>query len=308
VLAAVRRQTRFGAHLAEAIKDSELSLEAISTRLRVDHGIGVSPSVLTSWKRYGRLPRRTEGDQELIQALEQVLARPAGELWLSLERDRHQRKAVAVRGAVPESPPRRAARRPNAEEPAVDLLRRRMCELASSDDYVTTAVEERITIGRDRYEHLRRVRLTVRDVGEGRTDCYRLIYAPNSAENQLRSEWRCRIGRRIEGEKNSGLGVVELLFDRVLALGTSHTFGYVEVGARSGMPRTWVRRGIGHSSVDVMDMIVRFESPPARVFTCQWDQQGEPPTITNEVGLIDGTATLHLTKPAPGLYGLTWLW
>lgn len=314
VRAAARRKTRLGAQLAKAITASPLTLEEISLRLRTDHGIGVSPATISTWT-HGRLPRRTAGDQKRIQALEQVLGRPAGELWLLLERDRQDRKAVTRRHAPQASAPQtsRAAGRPAAEEPEVDRLRQRLRELASSDDYVTTAVDELITIGRDRYEHRRRVRLTVRDLGGGRTDCYRLLYTPNpNSDNDkkppIHREWACRVGRRVQGSKTSGLAAAELLFDRVLDPGTSHTFGYVEEGFRIGTPRRWVRRGVGHSSVDLVKMVVRFETSPAQVFTCQWAQQGQPPTTTVEIDLVDNTATLLLTKPAPGLHGLTWRW
>lgn len=304
----VRRPTRLGRRISEKLDSSGQSQKAVLRRVREEHGVTLSASTLSTWIT-GRLPRRDGSDRVAIEALEGVLDCTAGELWLALEADRADRadrfnRPAAHSAAGPGL--RLPATRPGSEESQVERLRRFVRECGSSDDYAVTAVKELVEIGADRYERERRVRLNVRAFSD-RTDCYRLVFEPSpTSKLPIFPSLHCRVGRRVPWEDD--LACVELLFDRVLRRGESHVLEYVERGPRRGSPLSWVRRGIGHSAVDMLTTAVRFETPPKQVFTCRWDQRGQRPVERVEVELVDRVATLSIPKPAPGLWGLAWLW
>ncbi len=259
----------------------------------------VSPSAISNWT-HGRLPRRTPDDRRRTEAMEQVLRVRAGDLRLPLERDRADRGRTGPR--TPDS-----GRSPAGEENPVLDLRERMVRIGGSDAYAVVAVEERILVGRDRHEHQRTVRLTLRAL-DPFTDCYRLIWTPDDGEarSEIVALDGCRKGRTLPGD--AGLSGVELLFDHVLKTGSTHTFVYQERVTHSEAPQCWVRRGVGHSSVDRLTTVVRFVRPPARVWSCRWDERGLEPIDRTPATVVDGTATLQIPHPTPGLHGLTWDW
>jgi hypothetical protein len=292
-------QTRFGTTLTDGLRTTGLTLEEMSLLLRTDHDVYVSPSAISNWT-HGRLPRRTPDDERRTAAIEQVLKQPAGEMRFLLERDRANRR----RGLLPAGP---GPRRPNGEEDPVRDLRDRMVKVGGSDAYAVIAVEERVLIGEDHKEYKRTVRLRLRALDE-HTDCYRLVYTPDDGESTsaILARRNCRRGRELVGP--GGLAGIELLFDRVLEKGEAYEFDYQEVVEHSGEPQCWVRRGVGHSSVDLLKTVVRFAVPPARVWACRWDKRGEHPIDLVPVALDGDTVTLLLQHPSPGLHGLTWSW
>lgn len=290
-------KTRFGSLLDQAIRAAETTPEKISAEFKNQHQ--VSPGAMRSWIR-GRVPRHRTGDRELVGALERRLDLQSGELWLLLQRDREDRRPRSVETIAPSTQPR-------TEEVEVEEIRSELRDRGASDDYATVRLEERFFIGRDRRQYRQVVRPTVRALND-KTDAYRLVFSPDDpqAKCQINPLWRCRRGREIR--RPSGLTAVELLFDKgVLARGESFTFDYEELRL-GGAPQNWVRRGVGHSAVEAITMTVQFATPPAHVYKCQWDQRGTHPISTTEIDMVDNTATNHLIKPAPGLWGLCWVW
>ena len=275
-----------------------LSLEETSRRLKAEYGVDASPASISNWT-HGRLPRRTKDCRRLVEALEYLLRRTPGEMQLLLERDREERR--------PKPKPKPVAGQPVTEEVAVRNLRERMLALAASDSYAVTAVDERVLIGADRREYQRTVRLTVRALNSY-TDCYRLVYSPDDgqATSKIRDAWNCRRGRELRGERD--LAEMELLFDRVLDRGATHTFDYVESVQHCGPLQCWARRGVGHSEVAQIRMVVRFAVPPARVWACRWNGRDAGPVERTELAVVDHLATLELAHPTPGLHGIAWSW
>ncbi len=292
-----RDRTRFGTLLAEAAKQNHLTLDQLSTRLAEEYRVHISPSTLSTWMN-GRHPRRVPDDRQRIEALEAILKLHAGELHFELERDRTDRH----RGLVPLSP-----RSPNGEEDPVRDLRDEMVKIGGSDAYTVTAAEDRVLIGDDLKEYLRTCRLTVKAL-DRYTDCYRLVWTPDDGEatSVIVAKDGCRRGRELSGA--SGLSGVELLFDHRLDKESAYSFVYQEQVQHSGEPQCWVRRGVGHSAVDLITITVRFAMLPTAVWACRWDERGVAPIDLEPVPLIGDTATLERPHPAPGLHGLTWSW
>jgi hypothetical protein len=268
-----------------------MSLEVISAQLLELDGVVVSKSTLSNWQS-GRPPRRGAEEDERIYALERVLRLRRGELLLLLDDRpaRGGRAAAAVSGDDETRP-----------------LRTFVGTLGGVSSCITIAVEERVHVAADRRPQQRVVRQTVRAVAEN-ADCYWAIYSADATGpivppvKPLRG---CRVGRLVP---RGDLLAVELLFDRILKPGESHTFDFCIEEKDLTQPVRECRRWAGPPALERLDMTVRFETPPRQVLAGQWRTRRDEIHGARPVPVVDGIARLRLSHPVPGMYGLTWRW
>ena len=286
---------KFSRRLRGAIKASGLKLGTIVRRMREEDGIEVSASTLSNWQ-CGNPPRRISvDDDERIYALERVLKVRRGELLLLLDQERPHRSAIRAR---------RSLAKPDDE---IDTLRRQLNQRGGTFGYITTAVSEVIRVGADHRELLRTVCQTVRAIEEGTVDCYWAFYSADmvGASTDVKGISGCRPGRYVPV---GDIVAMELLFDRLLPRGASHTFQFGVVPRSYSPGEPCVRRSTGQPTLEQLDMIVQFDAPPAEAWTAEWPARGERPTKRERTALSEGAVQLHKPHPVPGIYGLGWSW
>lgn len=104
------------------------------------------------------------------------------------------------------------------------------------------------------------------------------------------------------------LVAAELLFDRILKPGESHTFDFEIEERNLTQPVRDCRRWAGPPALERLAMTVQFDAPPRQVLSCQWRTRADQPHAARPVLVIDGVARLRLSHPVPGMYGLSWRW
>lgn len=288
--------TKFSDTLRTAIQGSGLTLHGISAKLLAEDGVTVSTATLSNWQT-GRAPSRSQEVTARMYALERVLGLQRGKLLLLLDGDPSVQPVV-----VPIQP----ARRSSSPKSEISDLRGLADRLGRVDGYVTTAVTEQVRIGGDRKPHLSVVRQTVLAVGDD-TDCYWLFYSADDggARTYVRPLKGCRPGRHLQ---RGDLVADELLFDKVLKRGESHTFTFRLDFHHRSQPSPLYRRSTGQPTVEKLDMTVMFDVQPRHVWKCVWHARGEAPVDPDPVVLVDGAAHVELTHPVPGMHGLRWTW
>lgn len=286
--------TAFSRTLDEAIRGSTLTLRAICATLAAEDGVSLSASTLSNW-RSGRVPEERSDRNDRVYGLERVLRLDRGSLLLQLDR-----------GTPAPAAPEPSPRRPSPHQALVEF-RDQLGRLGGVGGYVSTRVSESCVIGPDCRRHHRRVRQTTLAT-EDDTDAYWLLASADRRDTTitLQTIKGCRLGRQ---QQQGALRAYELLFDRTLGRGETHTFtyqlGFPEETELVPFIRRWTSPP-GQPALDHFDLEVHFQNPPRQVWECRWPTEAGAPVDVRPVGLGDGRARLTMAHPVPGLIGLRW--
>lgn len=286
-----RRASRFGEVLRAAVERAGISLQDICDLLQEQDQVTVSRSTLSSWQ-CGHTPRRGPEEDKRIYALERVLRLRRGELLLLLEE-------------ASESGEGRPAQ--TGGDDAVRALRVLAGQLGGVSNCILIAVEDEMQVVGRKPQH-RRIRQVVRAVAAN-ADCYWTIYAPDAAGPDVgfAPVHGCRIGRKI---RQGDLIAVELLYDRILQPGETHTFTFQLDEQQLTQPVRDCRRWAGPPALESLRMSVVFDSTPLprQILACQWDTRDQLTRPGRPVQVVEGVARLNMAHPPAGMYGLRWRW
>jgi hypothetical protein len=294
-----RKSTPFGDAIRAAIDQAGLSLGEISEIAATFDRVELPPATVSNWQN-GRTPLPGPDRDRKIHALERILGLSRGELLLLLAQVAPNRAPAA---------PQQPLRPPAAPHHQLVALRESVGRLGGVDGYVTTVVKERFVVARDHRHLYRLVQQTIRATSDF-TDCYWLFASAEDedAEVKVRPVPPCRVGRRVQ---HGPLIAAELLFDKTLRRGETHTFEFRLDCQQVPHPQPFVRRWTsppGQPCLDSLELAVRFEAAPRQVWECEWPtEHGDP--IDLRLAPLNGD-TVHLTRthPVPGLVGLRWSW
>lgn len=283
---------RFSERLRRAISDQNLKLATISRRLLEEDRLSVSPSTLSNWQN-GQPPRRNPEDDRRIQALERVLRLRSGELLMLLDLERQTSRSRLNRPIPrPDSP--------------IEALRASLNRRGGTSGYVTIQLTDTVTIDADWRERDRRVQVTVRAIENGVVDSYWAFYDADAVDSvtDFKVHSGCRIGRFVfAGE----LVAVELLFDRLLPLGGTHTFEFSVLARAGGVNEPHVRRAVSQPTFESLQMYVRFAVSPQAVWAAEWPTPEGPSIKGKALQIKNDTVDVSYAHPAIGMYGVEWM-
>jgi hypothetical protein len=270
--------TAFARELRAAIDRSGRPLAAICAELATVQ-TPISPASLSAWQRGRYAPTP---DQRL-HALERVLGLRAGTLTIHLPR--------------PPAPPAAAV--------TVDRLDRDLAASAQPSlpgDYLLIAVHDDVQV--DEQGRLTiSVRQTVRAARPG-VDAAWHLHPPGTAGARTPRPAGlgvagCRPGRQVR--LPSGQLATELLFDRQLVPGETHTFRTHEPAVPASA--SYHREVRGHT-VERLLIRVSFARPPAAAWISHQPPGGA--AAQHPATVRDAAVTLAVTSPAPAAYGIRW--
>lgn len=297
---AARHADSFDEALRAAVRARGLSLERLRARL-ADRGLRVGVTTLSYWQRGVRRPERPES-LRAVAALEEILGLPSYSLTTLLGPPRPRGAAAAHA---------RDLRRYAATMYAPDALTSLLPELDDAVGKLQLDCQiHTVYIGRNRNV----VRGEVLQVVRALQDVDRtvaIVWSDGAAgvhDSELRATRSCRVGRT-RRDREAGVLVGELLFDRRLRAGDTHVLGYEHVDVGAAECREFVygfRFPIGqHVSV------VRFhpDALPVRCRRFVAHRATGPERAAAELTLdAHHSVYLSITGPKPGVAGIRWDW
>ncbi|AQS70151.1 hypothetical protein [Streptomyces pactum] len=292
----------FHVALRAAIAARGLPLQRVQHHLS-RHGVRVGVTSLSYWQQGARRPQRPES-LRAVRALEEILQLPEESLIRLL--------AEADEDTSAERPAGRSYR---AYVEASGVLDRLLAELdhPSSDGGVhTLGHHERIRIGPRRElagresQHIVRAHRDGVDrfvaVHHGDPGCAPARMTVHALEN-------CRTGR-VRTHHDTGVLVIELLFDTRLRAGDTYLFRYGVEDGTAGVSREYVR-GFG-SAGGQYALQVRFEAAalPVRCHRFTQHSPAAPRGGRQELALSGRHHSVHLVEPRvrSGMLGIGWDW
>lgn len=299
----------FDEALRTALADSGLSLSRVRSRLRAQ-GLSVGESTLSYWQRGLRLPNA--GSAAVVSALEALLGAPPGVLADAL--DRQRRVGTGVRGQY--------SFRELRGEWGITPDELLTTFGAGTPDGPTPHPSLRHLLTHDQLRldaEGRQVSSTTRDVvsavrpGVRRRivsfDTYDTADDPTSSidDVRVRALEGCRLGR-IARDRQAHLLMVELLFDRVLAVDDVHVIAHEVTTPRIRCPGTW---RIIRSEAGPFLQQVQFD-PACLPVRCVREVHvpGVPEPVESEELVIDRTsvASAWFPRRSPGRAGIRLEW
>lgn len=287
-----RHTSRFSEVFRAEVERADISLQDISDLVLQEDGIMVSRSTLSSWQ-CGRTPRRgTEEQDNRIYAVERVLRLHRSQLLLLLDEP-------SIAGS------NEPAQTGGDDE--VRALRVLAGQLGGVSNCIIIAVEDEQRVIDHKVQD-RTVKQVVRAIAPN-ADCYWTIYDPDASgpDVPFTPVQGCRIGRKVP---KGDLIAVELLFDRILQPGETHTFSFRIDEEELTQPVRDCRRWAGPPALELLKMSVHFDekSLPRQVSACQWATDDQLARPARPVRVVEGVARLRMPHPPAGLYGLSWRW
>ncbi|MGY0236347.1 hypothetical protein [Longispora urticae] len=301
-LAQVMRTGPFSVALHLAIESRGWTLERVQRGL-LGHGVGLSLSTLSYWRRGRSRPERPES-LRAVHLIERLLDLPEGSLTGLL--DGRSRPLRPGRSPQPSLDPERLWSAPAG-------LARTFGQLTAppQDHLLRVSVHEELEVGPDRHLRVMRTRLVLLALADRLSHC-RVVYwaeVPGTEPPSIGATRFCRPGR-IRTDLDSGFSVTELVLDRMLQRGEYAALEYeVLPGPTAEIIDEFTRR----SAVPIREyaLSVWFDPAalPARCVRLERRTADGPTSDGEELWLgASGTAQLVVIDAPPGQVGMRWEW
>ncbi|GIG61876.1 hypothetical protein Lfu02_62480 [Longispora fulva] len=291
----------FAVALHRAIEVRGLSLERVQAKLAAA-GVAVSMSTLSLWRRGLRRPERAPS-LRAVTVLENVLDLPEDSLAALLGPPR-------PRGRFVGQPPATGFSRLHEVPHLLDEFGAETRADAINIDLVSESVHDRYEFNEHGAESRIRVRQVARAVGEvGRWLVLHQGDDPTRPMGTLHAGHGCRRGR-VRADPDSGVTLVELLFDRLLRPGEVTSFDFELVFEPGGHPEHRFGRFFGRpAGLYVGEVTFHPRAVPERCHEFVQASVDAEIHVLREVELgATLTATIAVRDVAPGLYGVFWEW
>ncbi|MFF9404524.1 hypothetical protein ACF1B0_03160 [Streptomyces anandii] len=291
----------FHVALRAAIAARGLPLQRVQHHL-TRYGVRVGVTSLSYWQQGARRPQRPES-LRAVRALEEILHLPDESLirLLAETGDRSSGRRSAFRSY-------------RSLVEASDASRRLLAELnAPLDDGLhTLGHHERVRIGPVRELAERESQHIVRAHRDG-VDRFVAVHHgdPGCAPERMtvHALENCRTGR-VRRHRETGLLVVELLFDTRLRAGDTFLFRYGVEDGTAGVSREYVR-GFGAAGGQYA-LQVRFDAGalPVRCHRFTQNSAAAPRSGRQELPVSERHRSVHLVEPRvrSGIVGIGWDW
>ncbi|MFE3326316.1 hypothetical protein [Streptomyces sp. NPDC059176] len=301
-LAQVLQTGPFHLALRAALAVRGLPLQRVQHHL-AHRGIKVGVTSLSYWQQGARRPQRPES-LRAVRALEEVLRLPGNSLL----------RLLPAAGRTADGPTRRAGRPGRSPSGASSVVERLTAELEQPADsgLHTLAHHERVRFGAGRELLGQDSQHLVRAHRDGVDRCVAVHRGGPGSDPErvvLRATENCRTGR-VRTDRETGVLVVELLFDTALRAGDTHLFGYDFEDGTAGPSNEYLRCFGSPGGLYVLQ--VRFDEAalPVRCRRFARSAPGAPRTGRTELVLHEGHRTVHLVEQGvrSGFLGIDWEW
>ncbi|WP_051791044.1 helix-turn-helix domain-containing protein [Amycolatopsis jejuensis] len=298
----VVRSGPFHRALAEAVDRRGLSLSRLRAHLAA-HGVSVAESTLSYWQRGLRSPS-TPRSLDVVRALEAVLGLPPDSLVVLIG---PHRSGVEVdrRPSLPE------LQHSWAETCA---LREELCATPGASENadldVATVVDELALGAEGRTEEISST-MVVRARRPG-PDSFLVTHQDEDGSDVTATTIvavdGCRVGRVRRSVQSAGM-VFELLFDRSLAAGETHTFGFTLRPAASVRPDSFHRIVRSRMSAYLLRLHFDPAALPARCLRTIRPREDLAPLVREPLFCAPGTtASAYFEELGVGIAGVDLIW
>jgi len=295
------RSGPFHRALSEAVYRRGLSLSRLRAHLAA-HGVSVAESTLSYWQRGLRSPSAPRS-LEVVRALESVLGLPADSLVVLIGPHR----------------PTESERRPSLPElqqswAETCALREELSGMPggqeNADLDVATVVDE-LTLGPDGRTTNISSTMVVRARRSG-PDSFLVTHQDEEGSDvtgtSLVAVDGCRVGRVRRSERSAGM-VFELLFDRGLVEGETHTFGFTLRPASSVRPRNFHRIVRSRMSAYLLRLHFDPAALPARCLRTIRPREDLDPLVSEPLFCAPGsTVSAYFEELGVGIAGVDLIW
>ncbi|WP_412543614.1 hypothetical protein R8Z50_14345 [Longispora sp. K20-0274] len=299
-LAQVLRTGPFSVALHLAIESRGWTLDRVQRGL-LGHGVGLSLSTLSYWRRGRSRPERP-ASLRAVHLIERLLDLPEGSLTRLLDPRTRPPRQLAHPGLAPDR---------LWSAPAGLARTLRQLTAPPQDQLLRVSVHEELEIGADRHLRLTRTRLVLLALADRVSHC-RVVYwaeVPGTEPPTVGATRFCRPGRT-RADRDSGFWVTELVLDRMLHRGEYATLEYeVRPGPTADVIDEFTRR----TAVPIREyaLSVWFDPAalPARCVRLDRRTADGPAADGEELWLgASGTAQLVVIDAPPGQVGMRWEW
>ncbi|WP_433260285.1 helix-turn-helix domain-containing protein [Actinosynnema sp. CS-041913] len=302
-LAQALRYGPFARALAAAIRRRGLSLSRLRAHLR-SHDITIAQSTLSYWQRGLRHPAVPRA-LDVVRALERVLQLPEDSLVVLI--GPHQRTLDLDR-RVPSIPElSQSWARTGALLAEFDGVSGSPCN--SDLDLVTVFDEVRLTPAREIAEIRSTMAVRARRSGpDGFVVTHQSEPEADIDTSCVRAGDGCRVGR-VRRQRSSAGMVFELLFDRKLAEGDVHVFGFTLVCTTPVPAPTYYRVIRGRMQAYLIRLHFDPSMLPVRCTRVERAREGLAPTVSEPLLCgPNGFACAYFEGLEPSLAGVDFLW